>query len=126
MMFHHMYRHPIYLLPLLMHNFKKIHINLQVMVMLFIALLLVAMKSTAMSTSFVNFEKKTRNLCVRNITQSADGLMWLTAEDGLYSFDGYHLVRHSFFLLTLIFSDLCTFCTTECPIISINTYSSGA
>lgn len=66
------------------------------MVMLFIALLLVAMKSTAMSTSFVNFEKKTRNLCVRNITQSADGLMWLTAEDGLYSFDGYHLVRHSF------------------------------
>lgn len=47
-------------------------------------------------TSFVNFERKTQRLCVRDITQSKDGVMWLAAEDGLYSFDGYHLVRLPF------------------------------
>ncbi len=43
-------------------------------------------------TSFNNFDGKTQQLCVRDIVQSADGTMWLAAENGLYSFDGYHLV----------------------------------
>ena len=35
----------------------------------------------------------TQSLCVRSITQSEDGMMWFGAEDGLYSFDGYHLLK---------------------------------
>lgn len=40
---------------------------------------------------FDNLQGKTRHLCVRAITQSNDGLIWLAAESGLYSFDGYNL-----------------------------------
>ena len=42
---------------------------------------------------FDNLSNMTQNLCVRSITQTADGMMWFGAEDGLYSFNGYHLQR---------------------------------
>ena len=48
------------------------------------------------SAYFFNFSGKTRHLCVRDIGQSSEGMMWLAAEDGLYSFDGNHLSRHPF------------------------------
>lgn len=35
----------------------------------------------------------TRNICVRDIVQSADGMIWLASERDLYSFDGYHVVK---------------------------------
>lgn len=41
--------------------------------------------------SFHNLNNVTQNICVRDITQSEDGMMWFAAESGLYSFDGYHL-----------------------------------
>ena len=40
---------------------------------------------------FDNLGGKTQTLCIRSITQSDEGMMWLGAEDGLYSYDGYHL-----------------------------------
>lgn len=40
---------------------------------------------------FDNLSNMTQNLCVRSIAQTADGMMWLGTEDGLYSFNGYHL-----------------------------------
>ena len=43
---------------------------------------------------FRNFGQITRHLCVRSLTQTADGMIWLAAEDGLYNFDGNHLTRH--------------------------------
>ena len=46
-------------------------------------------------TSFNNFDGKTQQLCVRDIVQSADGTMWLAAENGLYSFDGYYVLPHT-------------------------------
>ena len=44
---------------------------------------------------FQNWDGKTLQLCIRSIVQSDDGMIWLGAEDGLYSFDGYHLQRRS-------------------------------
>jgi AraC-like DNA-binding protein/ligand-binding sensor domain-containing protein len=40
---------------------------------------------------FDNLGGKTQTLCIRSITQSDEGMMWLGAEDGLYSYDGHHL-----------------------------------
>ena len=42
---------------------------------------------------FDNLGGKTQTLCIRSITQSDDGMMWLGTEDGLYSYDGYHLQK---------------------------------
>ena len=42
---------------------------------------------------FDNLGGKTQTLCIRSITQSDDGMMWFGAEDGLYSYDGYHLQK---------------------------------
>ncbi len=50
--------------------------------------------SYAGNIAFRNFDGITSRLCVRDITQSSDGMMWLAAESGLYSFDGYHLMEH--------------------------------
>ncbi len=41
--------------------------------------------------SFFNLNNAAQNICVRDITQSEDGMMWFAAEGGLYSYDGYHL-----------------------------------
>ena len=43
--------------------------------------------------AFNNIEGVTKKLCVRSIVQSADGMIWLAAESGLYSYDGYHLIK---------------------------------
>lgn len=40
---------------------------------------------------FDNLGGRTSHLCIRDITQTADGMMWFAAESGLYSYDGYHL-----------------------------------
>lgn len=45
--------------------------------------------------SFNNSGGATQKLCVRSIVQSADGMIWLAAESGLYSYDGYHLIQRS-------------------------------
>lgn len=43
--------------------------------------------------TFNNLEGLTQKLCVRSIAQSADGMIWLATESGLYSYDGYHLIK---------------------------------
>jgi len=43
---------------------------------------------------FNNFGGKTNHLCVRGVLQTEDGMVWMAAESGLYSFDGYHLQKH--------------------------------
>jgi len=45
--------------------------------------------------AFNNLDGKTQHLCVRSMTQSADGMMWLATEQGLYGYDGYHLINRS-------------------------------
>lgn len=45
--------------------------------------------------SFNNLGGLTEKLCIRSIAQSSDGMMWLGAEDGLYSYDGYHLQKRT-------------------------------
>ena len=41
--------------------------------------------------TFDNLGGTTEHLCVRSITQTTDGRMWLAAESGLYSYDGHTL-----------------------------------
>lgn len=43
--------------------------------------------------AFNNIGGLSQKLCVRGIAQSADGMIWMTTETGLYSFDGYHLIK---------------------------------
>lgn len=43
--------------------------------------------------AFDNLGGATQNLCVRSIAQSSDGMIWLAAESGLYSYDGHRLVK---------------------------------
>lgn len=43
--------------------------------------------------NFDNLGGITQNLCIRAITQSSDGMIWLATESGLYSYDGYHLIH---------------------------------
>ena len=45
--------------------------------------------------AFNNLDGKTQHLCVRSMTQSADGMMWFSTEQGLYGYDGYHLINRS-------------------------------
>ncbi len=49
--------------------------------------------ATASNLCFDNLGGITRNICVRDIDQSEDDMIWLAAESGLYSFDGYHVVN---------------------------------
>lgn len=43
--------------------------------------------------AFNNLDGVSRHLCVRDITQSDDGMIWMAAENGLYCYDGYHLME---------------------------------
>lgn len=45
--------------------------------------------------SFDNLEQATQNLCIRSIDQTEDGMLWLGTENGLYSYDGYHLIQRT-------------------------------
>lgn len=47
-------------------------------------------------STFDNLKGVTQKLCIRSIVQTKDGMMWLAAEDGLYSYDGYHLSKRHF------------------------------
>jgi len=42
---------------------------------------------------FDNLGGKTQHLCIRSIAQTFDGMMWIGTEEGLYSYDGCHLMR---------------------------------
>lgn len=46
--------------------------------------------------SFYNLNGQTSHLCIRDITQTSDGMMWFAAGDGLYSYDGYHLTQYRY------------------------------
>lgn len=46
--------------------------------------------------SFDNLGGRMSHLCVRGITQTGDGMMWLATESGLYSYDGYHLTGYGY------------------------------
>lgn len=43
--------------------------------------------------AFDNLGGITQSLCVRSIAQSADGMIWLATESGLYSYDGQRLMK---------------------------------
>ncbi|MDD2256523.1 MAG: two-component regulator propeller domain-containing protein [Bacteroidales bacterium] len=45
--------------------------------------------------SFDNLEQATQNLCIRSIDQTEDGMLWLGTENGLFSYDGYHLIQRT-------------------------------
>ncbi|MDD4821699.1 MAG: two-component regulator propeller domain-containing protein [Bacteroidales bacterium] len=54
------------------------------------------MNSQSMSQQYYNFDnigRVTQKLCIRGIAQSSNGMIWLAAESGLYSYDGYHLIQ---------------------------------
>lgn len=43
---------------------------------------------------FINLPWSEGCICVRDMVQTPDGQMWLAAENGLYSYDGYHLEKY--------------------------------
>lgn len=47
--------------------------------------------------SFDNLNGLTGRFCIRDIAQSADGMIWLAAESGLYSYDGFRIVEHRYY-----------------------------
>lgn len=52
----------------------------------------------AMQQPYYAFDNRggiTQKWCIRSIQQTADGMIWLGTENGLYSYDGYHLINRS-------------------------------
>ena len=45
---------------------------------------------------FNNLKGMTQKLCIRSMAQTEDGMIWFGTEDGLYSYNGYHLRKHDF------------------------------
>ncbi len=69
--------------------------RLQTFVLVFVLFSVFAVTGHAqMYGEFNNFGGKTNHLCVRDVVQTDDGMVWMACESGLYSFDGYHLQRH--------------------------------
>lgn len=65
--------------------------------LLVLAMLLHGMIASALPHQYYQFNNlkgMTQKLCVRNMVQTEDGIMWFGTEDGLYSYNGYHLRRH--------------------------------
>ena len=50
--------------------------------------------------AFNNIGGLSQKLCVRGIVQSADGIIWMATETGLYSYDGYHLIKRPLAVIT--------------------------
>ena len=65
--------------------------------LLVLAMLLHGMIASALPHQYYQFNNlkgMTQKLCVRSMAQTEDGMMWFGTEDGLYSYNGYHLRRH--------------------------------
>lgn len=68
----------------------------QIKLLLFIFVTLSVQICKAISQQYYSFNNTggvTQKLCVRSILQSEDGMIWLATESGLYSYDGYHLIK---------------------------------
>jgi len=63
--------------------------------LLFLAPVLMGKAQPQPYYAFDNLDGMTQHVCVRSMAQSADGMMWLATERGLYSYDGYHVINRS-------------------------------
>ncbi len=68
----------------------------KIFILIILALFLIDSKAIQQQYyAFNNIDGVTKKLCVRGIVQSPDGMIWLAAESGLYSYDGYHLIKRA-------------------------------
>ena len=72
---------------------KRSKLLCKLLLFLFVTISVQICKAIPQYYSFNNIGGVTQKLCVRSIAQSKDGMIWLAAESGLYSYDGYHLIK---------------------------------